>query len=63
MKYISLGGWCGTTMSLRGNKLYNDAYPFDHVRSTFNGIVDCFENDFKNYFPKTIELDKKNIRL
>jgi hypothetical protein len=57
IQYISLGGWCGTTISLRQNQLYEDAYPFDHVRSTFIGIIDCIENNFSNFFPKKIELD------
>ena len=57
MKFISIGGWCGTTISLRGNSLYNEAYPFDHIRSTFEGIIDCIENNFKNFFPKNIKLD------
>ena len=57
MKFISIGGWCGTTISLRGNSLYDEAYPFDHIRSTFQGIIDCIENDFINFFPKKIEVD------
>lgn len=51
MKYLSLGGWCGTTMSLRGNSLYMQAYPFDHVRSTFEGVLECIQNDFSVFFP------------
>ena len=58
MKYISIGGWCGTTISLRGNHLYAEAYPFDHIRSTFTGIIDCFETNFENFFPKKIEIDQ-----
>ena len=54
INFISLGGWCGTTMSLRGNKLYEKALPFDHTRSTFEGIIDCFETDFLNFFPKKL---------
>jgi mRNA-degrading endonuclease HigB of HigAB toxin-antitoxin module len=57
MKFISLGGWCGTTMSLRRNSLYKEALPFDHIRSTFIGIIDCFEHNFDNFFPKKIEPD------
>lgn len=57
MKFLALGGWCGTTMGLRGNKLYNVAYPFDHIRSTFEGVINCIENDFSNFFPKRIERD------
>ncbi len=56
-KFISIGGWCGSTIGLRGNKLYDQALPFDHVRSTFEGIIDCFENGFQNFFPKKIEVD------
>ena len=57
MKFISIGGWCGTTISLRENNLYNEAYPFDHIRSTFEGVINCIENNFENFFPKKIELD------
>jgi hypothetical protein len=57
MRFISLGCWCGTTISLRGNNLYEEALPFDYIRSTFNGIIDCFENNYVNFLPKKIELD------
>lgn len=58
MRFISIGGWCGTTISLRGNDLYSEAFPFDHVRCSFEGIIDCIENNFENFFPKKIEVDK-----
>jgi hypothetical protein len=57
MKFISIGGWCGSTISLRGNLLYQEALPFDHVRCTFMGVVDCFETNFSNFFPRKIEID------
>ena len=57
MNFISIGGWCGTTISLRANNLYNEAYPFDHIRSTFKGVINCIETNFENFFPKKIELD------
>jgi hypothetical protein len=56
-KFISIGGWCGTTISLRGNNLYEQALPFDNIRSTFAGIIDCFETNFQNFFPKKLEVD------
>ncbi len=63
MKFISIGGWCGTTISLRKNNLYNEAYPFDHIRSTFEGVINCIENNFENFFPKKLELDiNKNYK-
>ena len=58
-RYLSLGGWCGTAWSLRHNSL-NDcdrALPFDFIRSKFEGIIDCFENNFSNFFPKRFEID------
>ena len=57
MKFISLGGWCGTTISLRGNYLYNEAFPFDNIRSSFDGVINCIENNFLNFFPKKINVD------
>lgn len=56
--FISLGGWCGTTISLRGNNLYKEALPFDHIRSTLIGIIDCFDNNFINFFPKKLQVQK-----
>jgi hypothetical protein len=58
-RYISLGSWCGNTWSLRQNCL-NDcdrSLPFDFIRSKFEGIIDCFENNFQNFFPKNLEVD------
>lgn len=57
IQFISLGGWCGVAIGLRGCDLYEEAYPFDYVRSTFEGVIDCFETDFQNFFPKTIKVD------
>lgn len=58
--YISLGGWCGTKVALSQANLSNEAtLPFDYVRSSFEGIIDCIENDFKNYFPKQIKIDPR----
>ncbi len=52
MNFISLGGWCGPSIALGENRKI--ALPFDHVRSTFEGVIDCIENDFNNFFPKNI---------
>ena len=54
-KYISLGGWCGTAIALNANNLRKESLPFDHIRSTFNGVIDCISNNFINFFPKKIE--------
>lgn len=55
IKFISLGGWCGTRISLREHHLYNESYPFDSIRSKFEGIIDCINTNFKNFFPIKIE--------
>jgi len=51
IKFISIGGWCGTKIALNLNGYNNASYPFDYVRSSILGVIDCFENDFLNYFP------------
>jgi len=57
MIFISLGGWCGTKISLIQNNICNPSYPFDYVRSSIEGVIDCIENNFENYFPKKIEIN------
>ena len=58
MIFISLGSWCGVAIALNGLNLRTEAYPFDMIRSKFEGIIDCFENDFINFFPTNIKLEK-----
>jgi hypothetical protein len=50
--FISLGGWCGTKLALAANNYSSASNPFDYVRSSILGVIDCFETDFSNYFPK-----------
>jgi hypothetical protein len=58
MNFISLGGWCGTKIALKDLKLFNEpSLPFDSVRTSIEGIIDCIENDFINFFPKEIKND------
>lgn len=53
MNYISLGGWCGTRIAINLCSSYNGpTLPFDYVKSSFSGVIDCIENDFINFFPK-----------
>ena len=58
IRYISLGGWCGTTIGLRGCGLYNESLPFDYVRSTMEGVIRTLESDFELFFPEKIEMDR-----
>jgi len=54
--YLSLGHRCYTAIYLIERGLRTVAYPFDHIISKFDGIIDCFENDFENFFPKEIKV-------
>lgn len=56
-QYISLGGWCGTAIGLRDTGLRNCSLPFDWTRSKFEGVVDCLEHDFKNFFPDPLVVE------
>ena len=60
MNFISIGGWCGTKIALIDLGLFNEAsLPFDSVRTSIEGIIDCIENNFENYFPKEIKKDNR----
>lgn len=32
----------------------NEAFPFDSIIYSFEGVIDCFQNNFNNFFPKKI---------
>ena len=58
MNFISIGGWCGTKIAIKDLYLFNEpSLPFDSVRTSIEGIIDCIENDFKNFFPNEIKKD------
>ena len=62
MNFISIGGWCGTKIALKDLGLFNEpSLPFDDVRSSIEGIIDCIDNDFQNFFPKEIKKDDRFI--
>lgn len=60
MNFISIGGWCGTKIALKDLGLFNEpSLPFDSVRTSIEGIIDCIENNFLNFFPKEIKKDNR----
>lgn len=60
MNYVSLGGLCDTKTALNFDKRTDEAtLPFDWVRSTIEGIIDCVETDFANFFPSKIEREAR----
>lgn len=60
VNFISLGGWCGPKMALKNAGLFDrPSLPFDDVRTSIEGVIDCIETDFRNYFPKEIKKDDR----
>jgi hypothetical protein len=60
MNFISIGGWCGTKIALKDLGLFNEpSLPFDSVRTSIEGIIDCIENNFQNFFPLEIKKDNR----
>jgi len=55
INFISIGGWCGTKVFLKQNNYLDASYPFDYVRSTIEGVINCIETNFENYLPKKME--------
>jgi hypothetical protein len=54
LKYISLGHRCHISQILQLKKLRTEAFPFDSIIYSFEGVIDCFQNNFDNFFPKKI---------
>ena len=61
--YIGIGHRCHIQSILKLNGLRNCAYPFDNIGSKFEGIIDCIETNFSNFFPKIIKYDKVYMGL
>jgi hypothetical protein len=61
VKYVSLGGWCGTRMALNQLGLTKNQAngPFDFIRASVKGITECIKNDFKCYFPESKTIDTR----
>lgn len=63
IEFVSIGGWCGTKMALTRNNIFAPSNPFDYVRSSIIGVIDCLENDFANFFPKEKIKQEKGFYL
>ena len=55
MRLISLGHRCHINQIMIKYNMRNMALPFDNIISKFEGIIDCINNNFNNYFPKIIK--------
>ena len=55
MKLISLGHRCHINQIMIKYNMRSMALPFDNIISNFEGIIDCINNNFNNYFPKIIK--------
>lgn len=50
---ISIGGACLAGNIIRRHlKIYPYALPFDNIRISFEGVIDCINNNFENFFPE-----------
>jgi hypothetical protein len=54
IRYIPLGHRCHIAEILKINKLRHEALPFDSIIYSFEGVIDCLQNNFINFFPKKI---------
>jgi hypothetical protein len=63
MEFVSIGGWCGTKIALKQCGYMRASYPFDYVRSSILGVIDCFETNFLNYFPKDTKKQENGYYL
>ena len=60
MNFIPIGGWCGTKIALKDSGLFNEpSLPFDSVRSSMEGIIDCIEHNFQHFYPKELKKDDR----
>jgi len=54
-RIISIGGWCGVAIVARNKMgLCPEAFPFDYILSSFQGIIHFLKNDFDNFFPEKL---------
>lgn len=52
-KIVSIGGWCGVAAVLRKETaLCREAFPFDYILSSFQGVIHFLKNDFDAFFPE-----------
>merc|ERR1712187_226247 len=52
-EFMSLGGWCGVSLTLEKMGLRRAAYPFDYVRAPLDGVLRCLETDFEDFLSFT----------
>jgi hypothetical protein len=57
LKYIALGHRCHISTTLKLNDMRDEALPFDSIIYSFEGVIDCFQNSFINFFPKQIKCE------
>jgi hypothetical protein len=52
-EFISLGSQCLAATLIKDLGFRTSAYPFDWVFTNGKTLIDCFENDFKNFLDKS----------
>jgi hypothetical protein len=57
-EFVSLGGFCGVSSALGSLGLRKAAQPFDWVRSSSDGVLQCIETEFRDFLSfKTSRMD------
>mmetsp|Transcript_57005 Transcript_57005/g.135601 ORF Transcript_57005/g.135601 Transcript_57005/m.135601 type:complete len:375 (+) Transcript_57005:65-1189(+) len=49
VEFIGLGSWCGVRVALDNLGLAQRAYPFDWLRSSVAGVLQCLSTEFKDF--------------
>jgi hypothetical protein len=48
-EFFSLGSWCGVALTLEKMGLRKAALPFDYVRVSLDGVLQCLQSDFDDF--------------
>mmetsp|Transcript_84210 Transcript_84210/g.146226 ORF Transcript_84210/g.146226 Transcript_84210/m.146226 type:complete len:513 (-) Transcript_84210:48-1586(-) len=62
-EFISLGAFCGVAFTLQALGLRKNSYPFDWLRAPAEGVLQCVQTDFADFFQYTFCKDVDNARL
>merc|ERR550537_1697986 len=48
-EFVSLGCYCGPACAIQAIGLRTSAYPLDWLRSSIEGVIHCFDNEFVDF--------------
>lgn len=62
-EFISLGSYCGVAFTLQALGLRKSSYPFDWLRCSAEGVLQCVQTEFADFFTYSFCQDVDNARL